>query len=193
MEKKNLANMKVKKKTNDKPWEKMYEGKEKAGAKPTAGKSAGAGKAGAAKTGAKTGAKAGTKPAAGKAENAKPAKPVKEIRDFLYLVPKRTSAKNLAKTLTFLDQKSIEIWEDECVLEIQANGIITFEDIRDSLEKEDEKVLNDLRMKQVISCDYESTDVETVQKVMDAFLKAFGGKIASDTEDFTPFLEVKNL
>ena len=98
------------------------------------------------------------------------------------------------ETLDFLDKKTIEVWEDECVLEITTkDGVITFEDIRESLEKEDEKTLNDLRVKQVISCDYESTDAETVRKVMDAFLKAFGGKIGSDTEDFTPFLTVDKL
>lgn len=151
-----------------KPWEKMYEGK---------------------KTPA---AKAGEK-ASGAVKKAKE-KPVKEFRDFLYLLPKKTSAKSLAKELDFVGKKSIEIWEDECVLEITtATGVITFEDVRETLEKEDEKILSSLRMKQVLSCDYESTDAETVRKVMNAFLKAFGGKIASDTEDFTPFLTPEEL
>ena len=175
------------KKEAAKPWEKMYEGKSagtKAGGKNASGKSA-------------TTAKAGGKDAAGKTgssvKNAKKA-PAKELRDFLYLLPKRTNAKSLAKTLTFLEKKNVEIWEDECVLEITTEGsTITFEDIRDSLEKEDAKKLSDLRMKQVLSCDYESTDAETVRKVMAAFLKEFGGKIASDTEDFTPFLEIEEL
>ncbi len=124
----------------------------------------------------------------------KAAKPVKEMRDFLYLLPKRTSAKSLAEALGFLDKKALEVWEEECVLEITTeSGIITFEDIRESLEKEDKEVLSDLRMKQVLSCDYESTNAELVKKIMTAFLKAFGGKIGSDTEDFTPFLELEEL
>jgi hypothetical protein len=158
--------------SNNKPWEKMY-----------------ANKAANGKTGANGKGKIATK-----SDASAPKKPVKEFRDFLYLLPKKTTAKNLEKTLDFLDRKAIEVWEDECVLEITTkDGVITFEDIRDSLEKEDEKTLNDLRVKQVISCDYESTDAETVRKVMDAFLKAFGGKIGSDTEDFTPFLTVDKL
>lgn len=136
---------------------------------------------------------AAAKGAATKAAPKKETKPVKEMRDFLYLVPKRTSAKSFAEALKFIDPKSLEVWEDECVIEITAQGVITFEDIRESLEKEDKEVLNDLRMKQVISCDYESTDAELVQKIMTTFLKEFGGKIASDTEDFTPFLEPKDL
>lgn len=202
------------KKGNAKPWEKMYEGKGKAaGTKPVTGKAEGNAKAGAKNAFGKAAvtSKAGAKNASGKAavtskavgkdvagktpaaKNAKKA-PVRELRDFLYLLPKRTSAKNLAKTLTFLERKNVEIWEDECVLEITTEGsTITFEDIRDSLEKEDVKKLSDLRMKQVLSCDYESTDAEIVRKVMTAFLKEFGGKIASDTEDFTPFLDIKEL
>lgn len=161
-----------KKTSNDKPWEKMYANKTANG-----------------KAGANGKGKSVVKSDTGAAK-----KPVKEFRDFLYLLPKKTTAKNMAKELGFLDKKAIEIWEDECVLEITTkDGVITFEDIRDSLEKEDEKVLNDLRVKQVISCDYESTDADTVQKVMNVFLKAFGGKIGSDTEDFTPFLTVDKL
>lgn len=121
-------------------------------------------------------------------------KPVKEFKSFLYLLPKRTSAKDLAKVLEFLPKEKIEVWEDECVLEISAGeAVITFEDIRDSLEKEDEKVLNSLRMKQVLACDYESTDAELVRKTMGIFLKTFQGKIGSDTEDFEPFLNLEEI
>lgn len=131
------------------------------------------------------------KPVDGKA----PAKkPVKEFRSFLYLLPKKTGVKDLAKVLDFVEKKNLEMWEDEVVVEITtAGGTITFEDIRDSLEKTDEKVLNDLRMKQVLACDYESTDAELVKKIMGAFLKAFGGKIGSDTEDFQPFMNTEEL
>ena len=217
-ERKNLANMKVKKKSaDDKPWEKMYTGKtaEKSAnksadkAKATGksadkAKTAGAGKggdkyktAGAGKAGDKY-KTAGTKPAsAGKAvkdEKSVVKKVVKEPRDFLYLLPKKTTAKSLAKVLDFLDKKAVEVWDDECILEITTKeGVITFEDIRESLEKNDLKILNDLRTKQVLSCDYESTNSELVQKIMTTFLKEFGGKIGSDTEDFEPFVPVEKL
>ncbi len=241
-ERKNLANMKVKKKSaDDKPWEKMYTGKkqEKPADRPKGAakgksedkspkdsvgktaekyKAAGAGKAGdkykaagAGKAGEKyktAGAgKAGEKyktAGAGKAvkneksavkdEKAAVKKTVKEPRDFLYLLPKKTTAKSLAKTLDFLERKAVEVWEDECIIEITTKeGVITFEDIRESLDKEDLKILNDLRTKQVLSCDYESTNSELVQKVMTTFLKEFGGKIGSDTENFEPFLPVEKL
>lgn len=117
-----------------------------------------------------------------------------EFLDFLYLLPKKTSAKELGSVLTFLKKGSVEIWDEECVIEITTeHGTITFEDIRDSLEKEDEKTLSGLRMKQVLSCDYEDTDRETVQKVMEAFTGKFGGVIGSDTEDFAPFLKLEEL
>ena len=164
------------KKAEYKPWEKMYAGK-------------GGAKAAVAKKSA-----AGAKTAVDKKPANPPKKPVKEMRDFLYLVPKKTTAKSLAGVLGFLNKKDIDVWEEECVLEITTTeGVITFEDIRETLEKEDKEVLNNLRMKQVLSCDYESTDAATVRKVMDAFLKTFGGKIASDTEDFTPFLTLEDI
>ncbi|MBR4606500.1 MAG: hypothetical protein IKO41_09795 [Lachnospiraceae bacterium] len=229
-ERKNLANMKVKKKSaDDKPWEKMYTGKKqekpvnnaadktvskaadkaktaergKSGDRPkTAGvgknaekyKAAGAGKAGEKYKAAGAGKAVKNEKSAVKDEKAVVKKVVKEPRDFLYLLPKKTTAKSLAKTLDFLDRKAVEVWEDECILEITTKeGVITFEDIRESLDKEDLKILNDLRTKQVLSCDYESTNSELVQKVMATFLKEFGGKIGSDTENFEPFLPVEKL
>lgn len=164
------------KKAEYKPWDKMYAGK-------------GGAKAAVAKKPAQ-----GAKTAVDKKSTNPPKKPVKEMRDFLYLLPKKTTAKSLAGVLGFINKKDIEVWEEECVLEITTKeGVITFEDIRETLEKEDKEVLNDLRMKQVLSCDYESTDAETVRKVMDAFMKAFGGKIASDSKDFTPFLTLEDI
>ena len=184
-----------------KPWEKMNSAKAKAGAAEGAGKAgangkaaAGAGKAGAnGKAAAGTG-KAGAAGKAGATGKAAEKKVKKELRDFLYLLPKRVTAKSLASVLKFIERRNLEIWEDECVLEIATDdGIITIEDIRESLEKEDKAILNDLRMKQVLSCDYESTNAELVQRIMEAFLKAFGGTIASDTEDFRPFLTIEEI
>ena len=164
----------------------------KAGANGKA--AAGAGKAGAnGKAAAGTG-KAGAAGKAGATGKAAEKKVKKELRDFLYLLPKRVTAKSLASVLKFIERRNLEIWEDECVLEIATDdGIITIEDIRESLEKEDKAILNDLRMKQVLSCDYESTNAELVQRIMEAFLKAFGGTIASDTEDFRPFLTIEEI
>lgn len=135
---------------------------------------------------------------AGKAPAKKPAtkekKPAKEYKSFLYLLPKKTTAGVLAKGMPSVSPESIEVWEEECVIEITTeNGAITFEDIRDSLEKEDEKVLSELRMKQVLACDYSSGDGETVMLLMKGLLERFGGKIASDTEDFQPFLTLGDI
>lgn len=172
-----------KKKISSKPWEKMYAGKsaEKAVKAPGA------------KSGKDAVKQATAKPAA-KSEKKSDKKKVSQYMDFLYLVPKKTSAKDFAKVLSFLEKGSLEVWEEECVLEITtANGTITFEDIRDSLEKEDKEVLSGLRMKQVLSCDYELSDASLVKKIMEAFFKAFGGKIGSDTEDFAPFITLEEI
>ena len=217
-ERKNFANMKVKKKSaDDKPWEKMYTGKKQEkpenkaadktvskaadkaktaerGKSEDRSKTAGVGKNAEKYKAAGAGKAVKNEKSVAKDEKGAVKKTVKEPRDFLYLLPKKTTAKSLAKALDFLERKAVEVWEDECILEITTKeGVITFEDIRESLDKEDLKILNDLRTKQVLSCDYESTNSELVQKVMTTFLKEFGGKIGSDTENFEPFLPVEKL
>lgn len=117
-----------------------------------------------------------------------------QFRSFLYLLPQKSSAAELAKTLDFIPKKEVEIWEEECVLEIRSRGsAVTFEDIRDSLGKEDKDVLSELRVTQVIACDYEAADAAMVRKIMEYFLKKFGGKIGSDTENFEPFLSLEEI
>lgn len=166
------------------PWEKMNGGKDKAAGKTGDKREGKSGVSG--KNEAKGGAVA-------KAPEKKPAKAPRYC-DFLYLLPKRASAKELGNALSFLKKGSLEIWEEDCILEITTeNGTITFEDIRDSLEKEDEKILSGLRMKQVLSCDYVETDRELVRKVMTALMDRFGGRIGSDTEDFAPFMNVEEI
>ena len=209
-----MKELKGQKKTSSKgkdakPWEKMYVGKsekpqrksaDKADAKT--GGNANSGKSSTKQGGKANGGKSSAKPE-GKANigknNVMPTGKGKsgkapQYLDFLYLLPKKAKAKELGSVLSFLKKGSLEIWDEECVLEITTeNGTITFEDIRDSLEREDEKTLANLRMKQVISCDYDVADRELVRKVMAAFIEKFGGRIGSDTEDFTPFLNTEEL
>ncbi len=137
------------------------------------------------------------KSAAPKKKTDRPEKAVREEREFrslLYLLPEKVSAKELSKDLNFIPEKEMEIWNEEGVLEITSEeGIVTFEDIRDSLEREDEKRLSELGMKQVLACDYEAANAALVRKILETFLSRHGGKIGSDTEDFTPFLEMQEI
>lgn len=168
-------------------------GKARASGKPAAGRDPGKGKM--------SGKPAGTPPwvkaAASKKKTDRPEKAVREEREFrslLYLLPEKVSAKELSKDLDFIPEKEMEIWNEEGVLEITSGeGIVTFEDIRDSLEREDEKRLSELGMKQVLACDYEAANAALVRKILETFLSRHGGKIGSDTEDFTPFLDMQEI
>ena len=187
-------------------------GKSAAGAKSGSGKPYGKPAVGAKSDSGKpfgksaAGAKSGKGKAAGKqtpgsapwmnnaAVKKKAEKAESEFRSLLYLLPGKVSAKELAKDLDFIPAKEIEIWEEEGVLEISTQeGIVTFEDIRESLGKEDEKILSGLGMKQVFACDYESVNAVLVRKILETFLEKHGGRIGSDTEDFTPFLTLEEI
>lgn len=127
-------------------------------------------------------------------QKAQPKKPIREFKSFLYLMPGKVSVSEMAKKLEFIPREQIEVWEEEGVLEITvSDNAITFENIMESMDREDEKVLQKLGQKVVLACDYEIKDRETVQKIMEVLLNNYEGKIGSDTEDFEPFMEINEI
>lgn len=119
----------------------------------------------------------------------------KEERSFLYLLPERITASELAAALPFLAARQIEIWVEVNLLELSlAGSALTFEDLMPELTKEaDLALLAEMGMGQVYACDYEASDAGEVGKIMECLLGRFGGILASDTEDFKPFLQPKEL
>ncbi len=113
---------------------------------------------------------------------------------FLYLLPENISAKELHGGLDFMDKKQLEVWTELNLLEVTADaGTVTFEDMRDNLSEEDFKTLDSLEIKKVYAVDYYLTDKDILHKIMEALISKFGGKIGSDTEDFQPFINVKEI
>ena len=104
-------------------------------------------------------------------------------------------AANLAKVLDFLEHRQIEIWTEVNLLELTFQaGTLTFEDMMPELTDEaDLSLLADMGMKQVYACDYDAADAASVKKVMESLLACYGGILASDTEDFKPFLKPEEL
>ncbi len=121
--------------------------------------------------------------------------PVKEYKSFLYMLSENITAKELADKLAFMERETIEVWTEVNLLELTLeNGTITFEDMMEDLSgAEDMVLLEKLKVKQVYACDYEASDAENVQKIMKCLLEAAGGFMASDTEDFEPFVKVEEL
>ena len=119
----------------------------------------------------------------------------KEYRSFLYMIPEKVTAKELADKLDFMEKETVEVWTEVNLLELTLeNGTITFEDMMEDLNgAADLALLEKLNVKQVYACDYEASDAENVQKIMKCLIETVGGFMGSDTEDFEPFVKVEEL
>ncbi|MEZ3426037.1 MAG: hypothetical protein K1W13_01345 [Lachnospiraceae bacterium] len=117
-----------------------------------------------------------------------------ESLSFLYMLPAKTDVHALSDALDFLDEAAVEIWTEINLMELTlAGGAMTFEDMMADMQKADAALLAALQVKQVYACDYEARDREAVRRIMEALTKKLGGFIASDTEDFKPFLQLGEL
>ncbi len=117
-------------------------------------------------------------------------------KSFLYLLPEKHTAEELAQMLTDagFDKKKVEIWKEINLLELTLeNGSVYVEDFEESLRKEDEDTLSGLGMQQVYSVTYPAEDAKSVKEIMQKWQASFGGKLGSDTEDFAPFLTIEEL
>ena len=124
-----------------------------------------------------------------------------QSKSFLYLLPERMSAKQLSEVLpssegiNYITGRDIEIWTDFNCLELTLkSGILTLEELSaEEMGEDDASLLKKLGMVQIYACDYEGSAGGEVRLVMSALKTAFGGILASDTDDFTPFLEAEEL
>lgn len=117
-------------------------------------------------------------------------------KSFLYLLPEKHMAEELAQVLTDtgFDKKKVEIWKEINLLELTLeNGSVYVEDFEESLWKEDEDTLSRLGMQQVYSVTYPAEEAKSVREIMQKWMASFGGKLGSDTEDFAPFLTIEEL
>lgn len=117
-------------------------------------------------------------------------------KSFLYLLPEKHTAEELAQVLTDagFDKKKVEIWKEINLLELTLeNGSVYVEDFEESLRKEDEDTLSGLGMQQVYSVTYPAEEAKSVKEIMQKWQAFFGGKLGSDTEDFAPFLTIEEL
>lgn len=117
-------------------------------------------------------------------------------KSFLYLLPEKHTAEELAQVLTDagFDKKKVEIWKEINLLELTLeNGSVYVEDFEESLRKEDEDTLSGLGMQQVYSVTYPAEEAKSVKEIMQKWQASFDGKLGSDTEDFAPFLTIKEL
>lgn len=131
-------------------------------------------------------------------KNKKKAKPIKQEIAFcsvLYMLPEAVTAKQMAETLDFLPKEAVEVWTEVNLLEIMLeNGTLTFEDMMEQMgNPEDVQLLEKLQVRQVYACDYAASDKAKVRRIMEILIEKLGGFLASDTEDFEPFIKPEEL
>ena len=117
-------------------------------------------------------------------------------KSFLYLLPEKHTAEELAQVLTDtgFERKKVEIWKEINLLELTPeNGSVYVEDFEESLRKEDGDTLARLGMQQVYSVTYPAEEAKSIKEIIKKWTASFGGKLGSDTEDFAPFLTIEEL
>ena len=115
-------------------------------------------------------------------------------KSYMYLAQKPCKAAELSAALPFVEADRVEVWTQVNLLELTTeNGTVTFEDMMDNLRREDKALLEQMEVAQVYAFEYEQSDTAFVQKVMETLITEFGGRIGSDTENFEPFCEVRDM
>lgn len=112
-----------------------------------------------------------------------------ECKSCLLMLSEAVDAGQLAEALPIVKKEAVEVWTEANILEITLeNGAVTFEDIMADMSEEDMLRLESLKVKQAYACDYEAADAKGVQAILRCLTEKFSGLLASDTEDFKPFL-----
>ena len=119
----------------------------------------------------------------------------KDMKSCLLMLPVEAAAEQLLKALPTINSNAVEIWTEANIMEIALEGEpLTFEDIMPILEEEEDiKLLSELGVKQVYACDYEASDSKQVQEILKSLMEELGGFLATDSEDFKPFIALEEL
>jgi len=110
------------------------------------------------------------------------------IKEYLYMVPKEVSVRDFSEALTCFSEEQKEIWVELDMMELllEADSLV-FENMMDTFDStEDQLLLQQLGVKAVYAFNYNSKDADAVSVALKELCQAFGGFIASDTEDLEP-------
>lgn len=114
------------------------------------------------------------------------------IEEFLYMIPAAVTVRDLEGAVTGYPEEKKEIWTEldmmEVVLPIDS---LIFENMMDTFDSaEDQAFLQEKGIQVVYAFNYNTRDKEAVKAVLAEIHRAFGGFVASDTEDLEPTFEV---
>lgn len=117
------------------------------------------------------------------------------IEEFLYMIPSEVTVRDFEAVLTNLPEDKKEIWVELDMMEvILQNDSLVFENMMDTFDAEsDQAFLSNNGIKKVYAFNYNTKDKEAVADVLKELHTAFGGFVASDTENFEPMCEVRKF
>ena len=117
------------------------------------------------------------------------------IVEYFYMIPAEVTVRDLVEAVHCVDEEAKEIWTELDLMEIvlSADSLI-FENMMDTFtEPGDQEFLAAKGVKVVYAASYNTKDKDMVKKVLDELYAAFGGFMASDTEDLEPIFEIADF
>lgn len=114
------------------------------------------------------------------------------IEEYFYMLPVEVTVRELEKAVQCVSEDSKEIWTELDLMEIVlAADSLIFENMMDTFtEAGDAEFLAARGIKVVYAVNYNTKDKDAVKQVLEELHAAFGGFLASDTEDLEPVFEV---
>ena len=115
-------------------------------------------------------------------------KPQKKIMEFYYMIPEDVTAKDLTKTVTCVDEESVDVWPELNLMEVvlDTDSLILQDGRECFIDPLDLTFIKEHRIKSIFSVSYEQSDKETACRILKQMMEARGGFICSDTETFEP-------
>ena len=117
------------------------------------------------------------------------------IVEYFYMIPAEVTVRDLVEAVHCVDEEAKEIWTELDLMEIvlSADSLI-FENMMDTFtEPGDQEFLASKGVKVVYAASYNTKDKDMVKKVLEELHAAFGGFMASDTEDLEPIFEIADF
>lgn len=117
------------------------------------------------------------------------------IEEFLYMVPAAVTVRDLEGAVTSYPEEKKEIWTELDMMEVVLpTDSLIFENMMDTFDSpEDQTFLQDKGIQVVYAFNYNTKDKEAVKAVLAEIHSAFGGFVASDTEDLEPTFQVADF
>ncbi|MCD8326981.1 MAG: hypothetical protein LUC90_09985 [Lachnospiraceae bacterium] len=131
---------------------------------------------------------------AGKMAPKAQAQPQEEIEEYLYMLPVDVTVQDL-KPVIQADEEKKDLWRELDLMEVKlSHDSLIFENFMDCFDSaSDQAFLRENGVKKVYAFSYDPLDKPAVVQALKDIHAAFGGFIASDTEDLKPLYQPEDF